>query len=104
MITREHQTLATHLCSYISDRSAVAIHLNRQFATRYSANDIDRMTRAKPVGERRKMHTDTPISGMDQTIKAGHGKGYDPLAKALFKYHAKRSDGETQAYWLKLAA
>jgi hypothetical protein len=27
-------------------------------------------------------------------------KGYDPLALALFKYHADRSTGDERAYWL----
>ena len=26
--------------------------------------------------------------------------GHDPLAKALFEYHAKRTTGDDRAYWL----
>jgi len=102
--TREHQILATHLCSYITDRSAVAIHINRQFSTRYTSTDIERLTRAKPVFERLPIGREEAIGGKDYPIKAGHGKGYDPLALALFKYHAKRATANDREYWERLSA
>ena len=33
-------------------------------------------------------------------IVTHRSRGYDPLARALFKYHAARTFGPEQAYWL----
>jgi hypothetical protein len=32
-------------------------------------------------------------------VSTHDGRGYDPLAIALFKYHAARTEGEEKRYW-----
>jgi len=92
-MTREHQILATHLASYISDRGAVTSHVNRQFATRYSIADIDNMLQAparKPTDSQprhRSKYADDPIA-MHQPLRTTRG-GIDPLAKACLEYGIK---------------
>lgn len=90
--------------AYLGRNDTIAAAVNREWGSRYSTADIARFLRAKPVGARRKVHVEGALTSNEKPIKAGHGKGYDPLALALFKYHARRSEGETQAYWLQLAA
>ena len=72
-----------HLCSYISDKSAVLQHDNREHNLRLTLLDIEEAA--------------TIPSPLIVTHKR---KGYDDLALALFKYHAARSFGPDQAFWL----
>lgn len=91
---------AHYLCSYIKDRSAVLAHINRDYGTRYTMTDLaDALaTFSKPRKNSIAKQKPLPLTAAIRTHK---GKGYDPLALALFKYHAARTEGEDKKYWLK---
>lgn len=92
-----------HLCSYISDRSAVLAHINRDYGTSYKMKDIDHALTYFPV-PRRPTGTDEPSEYLRPPITTHDGRGYDPLAIALFKYHAARTTGEAKRHWEKQLA
>ena len=75
-----------HLCSYISDKSAVLQHVNREHNLRLTLRDIEEAATTRHRARR--------------TDLEAKRKGYDDLALALFKYHAARSFGPDQAFWL----
>jgi hypothetical protein len=87
-----------HLCSYITDRSAVVAHINREYATSYDISDIAQaLTYFPATKKRRNPHEDClPLT---PPVSTHDGRGYDPLAIALFKYHAERTEGEEKKYW-----
>jgi hypothetical protein len=93
-MTREHQILAIRLANYISDRSAVAAHVNREFGTRYSVADIGKMLAApvrKPTDSQprqRSKYADDPVA-MHRPISTGSN---DPLAVATNAYLEKYAD------------
>jgi hypothetical protein len=86
-----------HLCSYISDRSAVLQHINREHNLRLTLRDIEDIDEATRHRARR---TDLEAMIPSPLIVTHKSKGYDPLALALFKYHAARTFGPEQVYWL----
>jgi len=85
-----------HLCSYISDKSAVLQHVNREHNLRLTLRDIDEAATTRHRARR----TDLEAMIPSPLIVTHKSKGYDPLALALFKYHAARSYGPAQVYWL----
>ena len=85
-----------HLCGYISDRTAVLQHINREHNLRLTLRDIDEATKTKS----RPRRTDLAAMMPSPLIVTHKRHGYDGLALALFKYHAARSFGPEQAYWL----
>jgi hypothetical protein len=85
-----------HLCSYISDRSAVLQHINREHNLRLTLRDIDEAATMRHRARRTDLEAMTP----SPLIVTHKSKGYDPLALALFKYHAARTFGPEQVYWL----
>lgn len=85
-----------HLCSYISDRSAVLQHINREHNLRLTLRDIDEAATTRHRARR----TDLEAMIPSPLIVTHKSKGYDPLALALFKYHAARTFGPEQVYWL----
>ena len=85
-----------HLCSYISDRSAVLQHINREHNLRLTLRDIDEAATMRHRARRTDLEAMTP----SPLIVTHKSKGYDPLALALFKYHAARTFGSEQVYWL----
>lgn len=87
-----------HLCNYISDRSAVLQHVNREHNLRLTLRDIEDISEA--TSRHRARRTDLKAMTPSPLIVTHTSKGYDPLAKALFKYHAARTFGPEQAYWL----
>ena len=86
-----------HLCGYISDRSAVLQHINREHNLRLTLRDIEEVIKRNNVRARR---TDLEPMIPSPLIVTHNRKGYDDLALALFKYHAARSYGPEQVYWL----
>ena len=86
-----------HLCSYISDRSAVAAYINNEYGLDLTAVDVIEVT----VDDKRRYYSadHKPLSPSPLIVTHKH-TGYDPLALALFKYHADRSTGAERAYWL----
>ena len=85
-----------HLCGYISDKSAVLQHINREHNLRLTLRDIEEASRSKSRARRIDLEAMTP----SPLIVTHTRKGYDDLALALFKYHAARSYGPEQVYWL----
>jgi hypothetical protein len=86
-----------HLCGYITDRTAVLQHINREFNINLTLRDLDAVAKAKDRPTRTSLEAMMP----SPLIVTHKRKGYDDLAVALFKYHAARSFGPEQAYWLE---
>jgi hypothetical protein len=87
-----------HLCGYISDRSAVLQHINREHNLRLTLRDIEDIDEA--TSRHRARRTDLEAMIPSPLIVTHKHKGHDPLALALFKYHAARTFGPEQVYWL----
>ena len=85
-----------HLCGYITDRTAVMQHINREFNINLTLRDLDAVAKAKERPTRTSLEAMMP----SPLIVTHKRKGYDDLAVALFKYHAARSFGDSQQYWL----
>ena len=89
-----------HLASYISDRSAIATYVNNEHGLNLSTLDVidlDAVAKAKERPPRTNLAAMMP----SPLIVTHKRKGYDDLAVALFKYHAARSFGADQKYWLE---
>ena len=87
-----------HLCSYISDRSSVLAHINRDYGTSYKMSDLTHALTYFPATSRRR-NTDDDALPLTPPVSTHDGRGYDPLAIALFKYHAARTTGEDKRHW-----
>ena len=83
------------LSSYITDKSAVMQYINRERNLNLTLRDIETAC----VGQRDYRPNLKPMAP-SPLIVTHKQQGYDDLARALFKYHAKRSHGPDQAYWL----
>lgn len=92
------RTKIYHLCGYISDRNAVLKHINREYATSYTMKDLTTALTYYPTTKKRRNIEDGYIP-LTPPISTHDGRGYDPLAIALFKYHAARADGEDKKHW-----
>jgi hypothetical protein len=87
-----------HLASYISDRSLVAAYINNEHGLNLSTVDIIELT----ANDKRRFYSPDHKPMMPSPLIVTHKrKGYDDLALALFKYHAARSFGADQKYWLE---
>ena len=86
-----------HLCGYITDRTAVMQHINREFNINLTLRDLDAVAKAKERPTRTSLEAMMP----SPLIVTHKRKGYDDLAVALFKYHAARSFGADQSFWLE---
>lgn len=86
-------SMARHLATYITDKSAIAAHVSREFGKRYTAADIERMLRGeKPAVPLRTYNRSgaawqgpTPPSQEIRTNKSGN----DPLVEATRAYAMK---------------
>jgi hypothetical protein len=85
-----------HLCSYISDKSAVMQHVSREFNVRLTMQDVEEAAKGRERLTRADLAPMTP----SPPVVTHTWRGYDPLALALFKYHAARTAGPAQKYWL----
>jgi hypothetical protein len=86
-----------HLCGYISDRSVIAAYINNEHGLNLSTVDIIEVTQ----NDKRRFYSPDHKPMMPSPLIVTHKhKGYDPLALALFKYHADRSTGAVREYWL----
>jgi hypothetical protein len=86
-----------HLCGYISDRSVIAAYINNEHGLNLSTVDIIEVTQ----NDKRRFYSPDHRPMMPSPLIVTHKhKGYDPLALALFKYHADRSTGAEREYWL----
>ena len=84
-----------HLSSYITDKTAVLQYINRERNLNLTLQDIERAC-AGTRDYRPNLEPMTP----SPLIATHQKKGYDELAVALFKYHAARTHGPEQAYWI----
>jgi len=87
-----------HLCNYITDKTAVVHHVSREFNMPLTIKDIEWVLSRK--GKERPLHADRVPLTPSPLIVTHTYKGHDPLAKALFEYHAKRTTGAQRQYWL----
>jgi len=87
-----------HLCNYITDRSAVLAHINRDYGTSYKMSDLTHALTYFPAARKRRNIEDDCLP-LTPPVSTHDGRGYDPLAIALFKYHAERTEGEEKRYW-----
>ena len=83
------------LSSYITDKSAVMQYINRERNLNLTLRDIE----SACIGQRDYRPNLKPMIP-SPLIVTHTRKGYDDLALALFKYHAARSYGPEQVYWL----
>jgi hypothetical protein len=93
------KTLSQYLATYITDKAAIAAHVSREFGKAYTTADVLRMLEPHRLASipRPKRTVGEPI-GWERGIST-RKSGFDPLAKALFAYHAKRTSGDVKAYW-----
>ena len=87
-----------HLCNYITDRTAVLNHINRDYSTSYKMKDLEEALISFPK-PRKKVFTEDNALPLTPPVSTHNGRGYDPLAIALFKYHAARTTGEEKRHW-----
>jgi hypothetical protein len=85
-----------HLCGYITDKSAVLNYINREKNLRLTMRDIEQ---ALSNDNRRKPANRRPLKP-SPLITTHNTRGYDPLARALFQYHADRTTGADHDFWL----
>lgn len=85
-----------HLCSYISDKSAVLNYVNRENNLRLTMKDIDHVLTDVPSPKRFSLKPMMP----SPPVVTHRTAGYDPLARALFQYHADRTTGAEHEFWL----
>jgi len=86
-----------HLYNYISDKTAILQHVSRELSVTLTLRDVEEAISGINAREYRpnlKPMTPSPL------IVTHNWAGHDPLAKALFEYHAKRTTGDDRAYWL----
>lgn len=86
-----------HLYNYISDKTAIMQHVSRELSVTLTLRDIDEAI--SDINTREYRPNLTPMTPSPLIVTHNY-KGHDPLAKALFAYHAKRSTGAARAYWL----
>ena len=85
-----------HLSSYITDKTAIMQYINRERNLNLTLRDIEEACAVRSRGLNPNIQPMTP----SPLIVTHTRKGYDDLALALFKYHAARSYGPEQVYWL----
>jgi hypothetical protein len=85
-----------YLCGYITDKSAIMLYLNREFGCNLKIADIEYVINNGPRQVRCDFVPMTPSPAIATHTK----KGYDPLAMALFQYHANRTTGKEHDFWL----
>ena len=90
---------AHYLCSYIKDRTTVLAHINRDYGTRYTLTDLAEALSTFSTPRKNSIATKKPLP-LTAPIRTHTGRGYDPLAIALFKYHAARTEGDDKKFWL----
>lgn len=89
---------AHYLCSYIKDKTTVLAHINRDYGTRYTLTDLAEALSTFSKPRKNSIAKQKPLP-LTAPIRTHTGKGYDPLAIALFKYHAARTTGEDKRHW-----
>jgi hypothetical protein len=102
-MTTEHKNQARQLSAYITDKSAVAGHVNRLYGTRYTSADIIKMIEPKATDSlKRQPRGMSKLSQepLDWSKPFVHKFGRDPFLRALWGYHAKNhADRATRSYF-----
>lgn len=98
MMTHEIRMKARHLCNYISDKNSVVAHLNRDYGTNYTLRDLNEALATFSTPRKNSIAQSKPLP-LTAPISTHNGRGYDPLAIALFKYHAARTTGKLKRHW-----
>ena len=98
------------LARLVTDKAVIADFINKVHGTNYHASDISKIQMGLHPTQ------SIPRSRAGLTVNVGNylplsppltttnDNGIDPLVKALASYHAKRTTGDLQAYWARLAA
>jgi hypothetical protein len=89
----QHRVTARYYATLYSDLSTVRVHINREFCTRYTLADIERMVntgRLEPKRRGPSQLSAAPIA-MHKPITTSRG-GMDPLAVATNAYIEKYAD------------
>jgi len=97
MMDRSLRMQIQHLCSYISDKTLVQAYINTEHGLNLALTDIIEVADADNRRHYRSDHKPMMPSPLIVTHKH---KGYDPLAMALFRYHADRATGSERLFWL----
>lgn len=99
------------LSRMVSDTAAIANYINRVHGVNFAASDIENIQRGAFPEARVSQPVQIRVSGLmdgalplSPPLKTTNDNGIDPLVKALASYHAKRTSGDLQAYWERLAA
>lgn len=87
MIDAHIRKKINHLAAYITDRSAIVAHINRDHGTRYTVKDIEKVIRPAFVKERAGEVWNEPLGG--SLPLATTRMGPDPLAVATNAYLAR---------------
>jgi hypothetical protein len=87
---RQHAITARYYATLYKDCSTVRVNINREFSTRYTDADIEKMLAGEPTDSqprKRSKYADDPIAPHQaiSTIR----DGLDPLAIATREYIAK---------------
>ena len=99
------------LSNMVSDTAAIANYINRVHGVNFAAIDIENIKRGAFPEARVSIPVQIRVSGLmdgalplSPPLTTTNDNGIDPLVQALASYHAKRTSGELQAYWERLAA
>jgi hypothetical protein len=85
----------------INDNASIATFASRKFELDITAGFVAKVRRGGQV-EMLALAEYEPVGRM-KPIRTNE-RGYDPLARALFKYHAKHTTGATKAHWQALSS
>jgi hypothetical protein len=85
-----------HLCGYITDKSTVLNYINSENGLRLTIRDIENAL----ADDKRRKPADLKPMMPSPLITTHKSRGYDPLARALFKYHADRTTGAEHEFWM----
>ena len=103
-ITYEVKSLA----AMVKDRADIARHISAVHGVNYFASDIEKILLGiKPTASAPRALRQNKLMGdaiwFEKPLSTNQD-GVDPLAKALAKYHAKRTTGHVKAHWEAMAA
>lgn len=99
------------LSRMVTDKAAIANHISKVHGVEYTASDIKKILTGKALQPRLRSPVQVRVSDLmvgdlrsSPPLTTTNDNGIDPLVKALASYHAKRTTGDLQAYWERLAA
>lgn len=87
------------LAASISDDRQIAAYASLKFEIDISADFVAKVRADEPAPRVAVALPEYQPISWSKPISVGPKGGYDPLARALFKYHAKRATGSAKAHW-----